>query len=102
MITLEVQVQTVPHLKALKYGKDGSGGLSCGSTSNICQDVLKSNNLLHKTGIVNSRSQITVFIISSCVEEIERHRKVRELDYLFSINILFDQFYKEKIFVLFK
>ena len=93
---------TLPHWKALRCGKYETRGLSCGSTSNICQDVLKSNNSLHKTGIVNSRSQITVFVISSCIEEIKRHRKVRELDYLFSIDILFGQFCQEKIFVLFQ
>ena len=39
---------TVPHWKALRYGKDGSRELSCGSASSI----LKSNNLLHKRGFV--------------------------------------------------
>ena len=38
---LEVQGHTVPHLKALRYGKHQTRGLSCGSTLSILQDVLK-------------------------------------------------------------
>ena len=51
---LEVQAHIVPHLKALRYGKDETRGLSCGSTSRIWQDILKSDNLLHKQGFVDS------------------------------------------------
>ena len=36
------------------------GGLSCGSTSSICQGVLKSENLLHKRGFVKTQSLRTV------------------------------------------
>ena len=41
--------------KALKYGKNETRGLICGSTSSICQDALKSINLLHKFGFVDSQ-----------------------------------------------
>ena len=44
----------------LRYGKDDSRGLSCGSTLNIRQDVLKSGNLLHKQGIVDSQFGTTI------------------------------------------
>ena len=50
---LEVQGHTVPHLKALRYDNYESRGFSCGSTFSICQDVLKSDNLLQKQGIVD-------------------------------------------------
>ena len=46
-------------LKGLKYGKDKSRGLSCGCTFSICQDIMKSDNLLHKQGFVDSLSQTT-------------------------------------------
>ena len=52
MLPLEVQGHTVPHWKTLRYGKDGSREFGCGSNSSICQDVLKSVNLLHKRGFV--------------------------------------------------
>ena len=42
------------------YGKDESRGLSCGCTSSIFQDVMKSDNLLHKRGFVDSLLQTTV------------------------------------------
>ena len=60
MISVEVFGHTVPHWKALRYGKDGSKGLSCGSTSSICEDFLKSDNLLHKQGLVDSQLKTTV------------------------------------------
>ena len=44
----EVKGHTASHLKALRYGKYETRGLSCGSTSSICQEILKSDNLLHK------------------------------------------------------
>ena len=50
----------MPHWKALRYGKDGSRGLSCCSTFSICQGVLKSENLLHKRGFVKTQSLRTV------------------------------------------
>ena len=53
---LEVLGHTVPHWEALRHGKDGSRGLSCDRTSSICQDILKSDNLLHKPGFVDSIS----------------------------------------------
>ena len=46
-IPLEVKSHKVPHLKALRYGKCESRGLYCYITSNVCHDVLKSDNLLH-------------------------------------------------------
>ena len=46
--------------KAFRYGKDGSKRLSCGSTSSICQDILKSDNLLHKQVFVKTQSLRTV------------------------------------------
>ena len=50
----------VPNLKALRYNKDDSRGQSCGSTFNIHQDGLKSGNLLHKRGFVDSQFGATV------------------------------------------
>ena len=41
-------------------GKYGSWGLSCGSASSIFKDVLKSDNLLHKWGFVDSQMKSTV------------------------------------------
>ena len=41
--------------EALRYGKDESRGQSCGSPLNIHQDILKSGNLLHKQGFVDSQ-----------------------------------------------
>ena len=55
-----MQDHTVPHWKALRYGKDNSRGLSCISTLNIHQGVLKSGNLLHKRGFVDSQLNCTV------------------------------------------
>ena len=60
MIPLKVLMgHTPPHLKGLRYGKYESRGLSCGWTYSICQDVMKSDNLLHKWGFVDSLSQAT-------------------------------------------
>ena len=53
-------IQLVPHWKALKYGKDDSRGLSCGSTLNIHQEVLKNENLLHTRGFPDSQFGNTV------------------------------------------
>ena len=60
LMPLEVQSHAVPHWKALRYGKDKSRRLSCGSTLNIHQDILKSGNLLHKWGFVDSQSSSIV------------------------------------------
>ena len=46
--TLEVQGNTVPHLKGLISGRYEPQGLRCGSTYNICQTFFKSANLQHK------------------------------------------------------
>ena len=46
----------MPHWIALRHGKNGSRELSCGSTSSICQNILKSDNLLHKGGFVKTQS----------------------------------------------
>ena len=50
------------HLKAFRHGKYETKGLSCGITSSICQDVLKSDNLLHKQGFVDSQMKTTVSV----------------------------------------
>ena len=63
LIPFEVQGHTVPHLKALRYGIYERRVLSCGSTSSICQDVLKSGNLLHKWGFVKTQLLCTVYVI---------------------------------------
>ena len=47
-------------MKGLRYVKDESRGLNCDSTSGICQDVLKSDNLLHKWSFVDSQFVTTV------------------------------------------
>ena len=54
-------VDTVPHLKALRYGIFERRGLSCGSTSSNSQGVIKSDNLLHKQDFVDSEMKTTVF-----------------------------------------
>ena len=46
----------VPHWKALSYGDNEFRGLSCRRNSRICQDILKSGNLLHKQGFVETQS----------------------------------------------
>ena len=63
MIPLELQGHKVPHLKALRCGKDQSRELGYDSTLSICQDVLKSGNLLHKLGFVDSLMHTTVLHI---------------------------------------
>ena len=52
----EVQSYSVPHWKTLTYGEYEPRG---GSTLNICQDVLKSANILQKQGFVDSQSHST-------------------------------------------
>ena len=52
--------QTVHHWTALRHGKYESKGFICGGTYSIGQDVLKSGNLLHKWGFVDSQSVIPV------------------------------------------
>ena len=42
------------------YDKYEAGALSCGSTLNVCQDILKSANLLHKGGFIDSQMINTV------------------------------------------
>ena len=48
------------HLEAFRHGKYETKGLSCSITSSICQDVLKSDNLLHKQGFVYFKMKTTV------------------------------------------
>ena len=62
---------TLRNWRALRYGKDDSRGLSCGSTLNVPQVVLKSGNLLRKQGFADSQFGTTV---SRPAEE-ERVRK---------------------------
>ena len=50
----------MPCLKGLSYGKDESRDLSCGYRFSISKDVMKSDNLLHIQGFVDSLSQTTV------------------------------------------
>ena len=59
LLPLEAHGHAIPHFKALRYGKDYLR-VSCGSTYNICQDFLKSENLLHEKGFVDSRMKTTV------------------------------------------
>ena len=56
LIPIDTQGHTVPQLKALSYDRYERRGHSCGSTSSICQDILKSDNLLHKRGFVKTQS----------------------------------------------
>ena len=53
-MSLEVEGHAITYWKALRCGKYETRGLNCGSTLSICQDVLKSDNLLHKLGFVDS------------------------------------------------
>ena len=62
LIPIEILGHTLPHSKVLRYGKDDLRGLSCGSTSSICEDVLKSDNLLHKQAFVKTQSLRTATI----------------------------------------
>ena len=57
---LEVQGHTAPHFKAIRRGKNEVIGLSCGNTSSIFQDIMKSECLLHKWGLVDSQFGTTV------------------------------------------
>ena len=54
-IPLEVQGHTVPHWKVISSGKYEPRGLRCSSTYDICQNVLKSANLLHKRDFFDSQ-----------------------------------------------
>ena len=56
----EVQGHTISDWKALSGGKYESREQSCGITLNICQDVFKSYNLLHKRGFGDYQMQTTV------------------------------------------
>ena len=51
---LEVHDHTVPHLKALISGKYEPRGLRCGSSSRVCQTLLKSAALQHKASLVKT------------------------------------------------
>ena len=62
LIRLEVRGHTVPHWKALRYGKDGSRGLNCGSTLSIRQDLSKSEDILNKWGFVDFQIKTSVSI----------------------------------------
>ena len=58
----EVQDHTILHWKALRYEKNELGGLSYNTTFSICEDVLKSDNLLNKQGFFDSLMHTTVYI----------------------------------------
>ena len=60
MIPFEIQGHALAHLKALSIIKYEPRGLSCGSTLNICQDILKSGNLPHKWGFGDSQTHTNV------------------------------------------
>ena len=55
-----MQGHTVPHLKALRYDIHETREFSCGSTSSICQDIFKGDNLLHKWCFVKAQSLRTL------------------------------------------
>ena len=57
---LQVQGHILAHWKALRFGKDDSRRQSCSIILNIRQDVLKSGNMLHKWGFVDSQFGTTV------------------------------------------
>ena len=59
---------TVPDWRGLRYVKDESIGLDCDSTSSISQDILKSDNLLHKQGFVKTQSSYTVTTVNESEE----------------------------------
>ena len=69
-ISLWVQGYTVPHWKALRCGKDDSRELSCGSTLNIHQDVLKSGNILYRRGFVDYQSSSIVMNINKIARDL--------------------------------
>ena len=60
-MSLEAQGQKVPHQKALRYGKYDTNWLCNGSTPGICQNILKSGNLLHDGDFVDFQRVATVF-----------------------------------------
>ena len=60
MTPLGVQGNTVPQWKALRFGNYEIKWLSCCSPLSISQDALKSGNLLHKQGFVDSLMHTTV------------------------------------------
>ena len=62
LLPIKVQSHTVPHLKALRYGKEASRGLCCGSTFNIIQGILNIEDLLHKQGLVETQLLRTVIL----------------------------------------
>ena len=69
LMPVEVQGHTVPHLKSLRYGIYETRRLSCGSVSSICQDILKSVNLLHKLVFVKTQSWRTVLTHGNALSE---------------------------------
>ena len=69
-MTLEVQGYTVPHLKGLRYGKDETRELGYGHTSRIRQDVMKSDNLLHKQDFKDFLLQTTVSKVKFILEHL--------------------------------
>ena len=71
LIPLEIRGHTVPHRKALRYGKYEPRGLSCAdSILSICQDVWKSGNLLYKLGSVHSLTETTVLLANGAKLEV--------------------------------
>ena len=67
LITLQVLGHTAPNWKALTCGKYVTRGLSYDSTLIICHDVLKSGNILHKRGFVDSQTvNIVKLVFLSC------------------------------------
>ena len=43
-------------------------GLCCGCTSSICQEVIKSDNLLHKQGFVDSLLQTNILTVAELID----------------------------------
>ena len=55
MISLEEKAYTAFYWKALSVDTYEPRGLSCGSTLNICQEIMNCANSLHKRGFLNSQ-----------------------------------------------
>ena len=68
LIALEVNSLTVPQRKDLRYGKYQAKGLSFN-----CQDALKSANLLHKQGFVDSQVKTTVLFSAKSSRQCHVH-----------------------------
>ena len=57
---LHMKCHTVPHLKDLRYGKDGPRDISCGRTFSISQDILKMT-ISYKVGALLELNRSTLY-----------------------------------------